>query len=139
MTSEEAGASRDAGASRAPFDAARPYEKHPQVAIRPESFGALAYHYGNRRLVFLKAPALVTVVETLGDFPSAAAAVAAHVPDAQRETYTRALSGLLASDVIRPVLTRGDDPPEPPACASRPRGGTSPTHRPLTGPEGPVR
>ena len=98
MTSEGAGTSGDA---RAPFDAARPYEKHPQVAIRPESFGALAYHYGNRRLVFLKAPALVTVVETLGDFPSAAAAVAAHVPDAQRETYCQALSGLLASDVIR--------------------------------------
>jgi hypothetical protein len=37
------------------------------------------------------------------------------------------------------VLARGGDPPEPPACAPRPRGGTSPTHRPLTGPEGPVR
>ena len=84
------------------FDAARPYEKHPQVAIRPESFGALAYHYGNRRLVFLKSPALVTVVETLAEFPSAAAALAAHVPDAQRESYGKALSGLLASDVIRP-------------------------------------
>ena len=33
----------------------------------------------------------------------------------------------------------GGDPPEPPECAPRPRGGTSPTHRPLTGPEGPVR
>ena len=92
------------GNPRAPFDPGRPYEKHPQVAIRPESFGALAYHYGNRRLVFLKAPALVKVVETLGDFPSAAAAVAAHVPDAQREPYCQALSGLLASDVIRARL-----------------------------------
>jgi multiple sugar transport system ATP-binding protein len=27
----------------------------------------------------------------------------------------------------------GDDPPGTPRCASRPRGGTSPTHRPLTG------
>jgi putative mycofactocin binding protein MftB len=120
MTSEEAGTSGDAGtsvdagASRAPFDPARPYEKHPQVAIRPESFGALAYHYGHRRLVFLKAPALVTVVETLGDFPSAAAAVAAHVPDAQRQTYTRALSGLLTSDVIRArLLARGGRPSVP--------------------------
>jgi mycofactocin biosynthesis protein MftB len=95
--------SRDQAPSGAPggFDAARPYEKHPQVAIRPESFGALAYHYGNRRLVFLKSPALVTVVETLAEFPSAAAALAAHVPDAQRESYRTALSGLLASDVIR--------------------------------------
>ena len=28
-------------------------ELDPQVALRPEPFGALAYHYGNRRLVFL--------------------------------------------------------------------------------------
>ncbi len=102
MASEETGSAEATGpAGAGAFDAGQPYEKHPQVAIRPESFGALAYHYGNRRLVFLKAPALVKVVETLGDFPSAAAAVAAHVPDAQRETYCRALSGLLASDVIR--------------------------------------
>ena len=32
------------------------------------------------------------------------------------------------------VLTRGR-PPGPPGCAPRPRGGTSPIHRPLTGPE----
>jgi putative mycofactocin binding protein MftB len=83
------------------FDTGRPYERHPQVAIRRENFGALAYHYGNRRLVFLKAPALADVVETLGEFPSAADALAAHVPAAQRDTYCRALSGLLASDVIR--------------------------------------
>jgi putative mycofactocin binding protein MftB len=118
MASEDAGTSGDIGTSgdaRAAFDAARPYEKHPQVAIRPESFGALAYHYGNRRLVFLKAPALVTVVETLGDFPSAAAAIAAHVPDAQRETYCQTLSGLLASDVIRARLLSwpGSDPVSP--------------------------
>ncbi len=107
MTSEDTGPASTGPADSggpvpgAAFDAGRPYEKHPQVAIRPESFGALAYHYGNRRLVFLKAPALVKVVETLGDFPSAAAAVAAHVPDAQHETYCKALAGLLASDVIR--------------------------------------
>ena len=34
----------------------------PQVALRPEPFGALAYHYGNRRLVFLKHPDVVSVV-----------------------------------------------------------------------------
>ena len=48
------------------FDAGRAYEKHPQVAIRREGFGGLAYHFGNRRLVFLKAPELVTLVEALG-------------------------------------------------------------------------
>ena len=88
----------------AAFATERAWRLNPQVALRDAAFGALAYHYGNRRLVFLKAPALVTVVETLGDFPSAAAAVAAHVPDAQRETYCKALSGLLASDVIRARL-----------------------------------
>jgi mycofactocin biosynthesis protein MftB len=91
------------GSDAAAFDAGRAYEKHPQVAIRRENFGALAYHYGNRRLVFLKTPALADVVETLGDFPTAADAVAAHVPDGGHDSYCQALSGLLASDVIRPV------------------------------------
>ena len=93
MTSDDAG--------QAAFDPGQPYEMHPQVAIRPESFGALAYHYGNRRLVFLKAPALVKVVETLGDYPTAAHAIAAHVPDTQRDSFCQALSGLLTSEVIR--------------------------------------
>ena len=35
----------------------------PQVALRPEPFGALAYHYGNRKLIFLKHPDIVRVVE----------------------------------------------------------------------------
>ena len=34
---------------------------HPQVALRPEQFGALAYHYGNRKLVFLKHQPLLLV------------------------------------------------------------------------------
>ena len=77
------------------------YALHPQVGLRDEAFGALAYHYGNRRLVFLKAPALVKVVESLADYPTAADAIAAHVPDAQRDSYRQALSGLLSSEVIR--------------------------------------
>lgn len=84
-----------------PFDPSRAYEKHPQVAIRPEQFGALAYHYGNRRLVFLKAPELVALVESLADFPSAAEAMAACVPAERRRSCEKALSSLLASDVIR--------------------------------------
>jgi len=34
------------------------WELHPQVALRPEPFGALAYHYGNRRLTFVMAPTI---------------------------------------------------------------------------------
>ena len=37
----------------------------PQVALRPEPFGALAYHYGNRRLVFLRHPDMLRVVRRL--------------------------------------------------------------------------
>ena len=40
---------------------------HPQVALRPEPFGALAYHYGNRKLIFLKHPDVVRVVQALAD------------------------------------------------------------------------
>ena len=41
----------------------RRLELDPRVAMRPERFGALAYHYGNRRLIFLKHPDVVRVIE----------------------------------------------------------------------------
>ena len=84
------------------FDVGRPYEKHPQVAIRREGFGGLAYHFGNRRLLFLKAPELVALVEALGDYPTAGEAIAACVPAPHRQSAGKVLSRLLASDVIRP-------------------------------------
>jgi putative mycofactocin binding protein MftB len=83
------------------FRADLAYEKHPQVAIRPEEFGGLAYHYGNRRLVFLKSPALVDVVEALAGYPTAGEALAACAPAGQRRACAAALGGLLAADVIR--------------------------------------
>jgi putative mycofactocin binding protein MftB len=88
------------------FDAGRAYEKHPQVAIRREGFGGLAYHFGNRRLVFLKAPELVALVEALGDFASANEALSACVPAQRRGACGKALSSLLASDMIRPRQER---------------------------------
>lgn len=39
----------------------------PGVALRPEPFGALAYHFGTRRLTFLKSPELAAVVRSLAD------------------------------------------------------------------------
>ena len=84
------------------FDPGQAYEKHPQVATRPEGFGGLAYHYGNRRLVFLKAPELVTLVESLADYPTARDAIAACVPAPRQPSCEKALSSLLTSSIIRP-------------------------------------
>ena len=79
------------------------YELDPQVALRPEPFGALAYHYGNRRLTFLRAPELVELVKSLGDHPSIDAALAASaVPPARWPSFRRALASLAESEVIRP-------------------------------------
>ena len=39
------------GASAAPvFDPSLCWRLHPQVAVRPEPFGALLYHFGTRKL-----------------------------------------------------------------------------------------
>ncbi len=73
------------------------------MALRDEAFGALAYHYGNRRLVFLKSRTLVALVSSLHEYPSAADAISAHVPDARRASYERALARLVASEVIDAV------------------------------------
>ena len=75
----------------------------PGVALRPEPFGALAYHFGNRRLTFLKRPELVEVVRALAGSASVRSAlVAAGVPEDHFPTYLAALKGLAAADMIRP-------------------------------------
>jgi mycofactocin biosynthesis protein MftB len=80
---------------------------HPQVALRPESFGALAYHFGNRRLTFLKSRRLLAAVEALADHPDTDAACrAVGVPDAELPGYRRALASLAASEMIVP---RGEE------------------------------
>lgn len=87
--------------STSAFDPARAYALHPDVALRPERFGALAYHYGNRRLTFLKTPELAAVVGSLEEHASADAALAAHgVAGGARAAYVEALAGLEASEVI---------------------------------------
>jgi putative mycofactocin binding protein MftB len=82
------------------FAVEQAWQLNPQVALRDESFGALAYHYGNRRLVFLKSRLLVELVSSLHEYPSAAAAIAAVVPEGQRDSYRRALARLATSEVI---------------------------------------
>ncbi|CAB4553272.1 MAG: mycofactocin biosynthesis chaperone MftB [Actinobacteria bacterium] len=77
-------------------------EMHPQVALRPEPFGALAYHYGNRRLVFLRHPDMVKVVSTIGQHSTIRDALhATGVDQARWPAFISALSSLTTSEIIR--------------------------------------
>ena len=77
-------------------------ELHPQVALRPEPFGALAYHYGNRRLVFLKSPDMVAVVRALADHDDVAATLTAcGVAEPRWPSFVSALDSLAHSEVLR--------------------------------------
>jgi putative mycofactocin binding protein MftB len=83
------------------FDPDLAWQRARSVALRPEPFGALVYHFGTRKLSFLKSKLLVAVVESLADHPSAAAAlVACDVPPAQRPAYVKALADLAVSQMI---------------------------------------
>ncbi len=85
-----------------PFDLERAWALDPQVALRPEPFGALAYHFGTGRLSFLKSRTLLAVVESLASQPNAREACrAAGVPDAELPQYTRALATLADTGMIR--------------------------------------
>ena len=91
------------GARAGSFDLDRPWQLHPQVSVRPERFGALLYHFGTRRLSFLKSPALLTVVRELGDAPSAREACRrAGLTKAELPAYAAALQTLASSQMIRP-------------------------------------
>jgi len=80
----------------------------PSVALRPEPFGALAYHFGTRRLTFLKRPELVAVVRGLAEQPDVRSALTdAGVPVGQHAAYVEALRGLAATDMIRPRRPEG--------------------------------
>ena len=61
--------------------------------MRPEPFGALLYHFGTRRLSFLKDRRLLDVVRRLDGATSVDEALAA-VPDAERAVFRRALKTL---------------------------------------------
>jgi putative mycofactocin binding protein MftB len=78
------------------------YELSPQVALRSEPFGALAYHYGNRRLVFVRRPELVALLEALHHHPSLAGALTASgIVERRWPSFVKALSDLESSEIIR--------------------------------------
>jgi putative mycofactocin binding protein MftB len=87
----------------AAFDPDRGWRLHPQVAVRPESFGALLYHFGTRKLSFLKNTTIVEVVNSLGDHPNARSALrAAGIEDDRQAPYLHALSVLVTSKMLVP-------------------------------------
>ena len=110
------------------FDPSLPWRRARSVALRPEPFGALVYHFGNRKLSFLKSKALVAVVETLAEHPSAdATLVACGVPDAQLPAYRRALADLARSQMIE---ERTSSPPDARQLAAGPRDEADPEAHP---------
>ncbi len=103
----------------------------PAVALRPEPFGAMAYHFGNRKLTFLKRPELVAVVKGLADHADVRATlVAVGVPEAHWAGYVDALAGLAATDMIRPRIEQ-DPTHEAPSREA-------PSHEAPSSPEGAV-
>ena len=66
---------------------------HPQVSVRPEPFGALLYHFGTRRLSFLKDRRLLDVVRRLDGSTSLEEALS-EIPAAERAGFRAALGTL---------------------------------------------
>jgi putative mycofactocin binding protein MftB len=88
------------------FDPDRGWRLHPQVSVRPEPFGALLYHFGTRKLSFLKNTTIVAVVNSLDDHPDARSALrAAGIDDAEQAPYLHALRVLVQSKMLVPEET----------------------------------
>ncbi len=86
------------------FDPSRAYRLADGVALRPEPFGALAYHYGTRRLNFLKSHDLVDLVKQLGRFPNVSSALESCAIDKRRRpAFLEALSMLTASGFLEAI------------------------------------
>jgi putative mycofactocin binding protein MftB len=101
--------------ARTPFNLDVPWALAPQVSIRPEAFGALAYHFGTRRLSFLKTPVLRDLVQSLAEHPSGRDACSAiGIAGEELGQYARSLGVLARTGLIG---RRSD------ACASPWRGG----------------
>jgi putative mycofactocin binding protein MftB len=97
---------RDSGGT-GPFDLDAAWRLDERVSIRPERFGALLYHFGTRKLSFLKSPTLLAVVRGLAEHPSArAACVEAGVGASELPQYRAALAALAASRMLVPCESK---------------------------------
>lgn len=82
------------------------WQLNPNVALRPEPFGALLYHFGTRKLSFLKNTTIVAIVQSLPEHSDARSAIlAAGVAEAALPKYADALGVLASSTMIVPSLT----------------------------------
>ncbi|GAA4810153.1 mycofactocin biosynthesis chaperone MftB [Tomitella cavernea] len=83
------------------FETEPGWRLHPQVALRPETFGALLYHFGTRKLSFLKNRTVVGIVQSLPEHSTIADAIdAAGVDEQSRHLYVHALTTLASSDML---------------------------------------
>lgn len=83
------------------FDPDVSWRLHRQVAVRPEPFGALLYHFGTRKLSFLKNTKIVEIVSSLNEHPDARTACrAAGIGDPQQAPYLQALGVLVESNML---------------------------------------
>lgn len=79
----------------------RHLELPAQVSVRPERFGALLYHFGTRRLSFLKDPRLLAVVQDLPEAGTARAACArAGVEGSSLRAFEAALTRLVETGML---------------------------------------
>ena len=89
--------------ARPAFDLDADWALSPQVSVRPERFGALLYHFGTRRLSFLKSPRWLAVVTGLAVQGTAReAGLAAAVAADTLPLYRAALATLAESAMIGP-------------------------------------
>ncbi|UNX54215.1 mycofactocin biosynthesis chaperone MftB [Georgenia sp. TF02-10] len=95
------------------FDPAARWRVHPAVAVRPEPFGALLYHFDTRRLTFLKDRRLLEVVTTLASHATAReACTAAGVGPAEQAGFDAALQRLVDIHMLAPAEPVSSAEPE---------------------------
>src|SRR6185437_13352012 len=83
------------------FDLDHAWRVDPRVSMRPEPFGALLYHFGTRRLSFLKNQTVLAAARSRADHPSARApCLASAVAEAALPVYPRALTDLACTQII---------------------------------------
>lgn len=83
------------------IDTSLAWRLHPQVAVRPEPFGALLYHFGTRKLSFLKNRTILAVVQTLDEHPDVRSALAsAGIGADEQAPYLHALGVLASSNML---------------------------------------